>query len=107
MSFEIGDLVTRKSYNNDILFRIIDINENIAILKGVDLRLYADSVMDDLVKEEKVYNVNKSDREIINENIRSLDLNRDEYFYLPGKILHIDGDEDYLNRCMNFYRFKC
>ncbi len=92
MSFEIGDLVTRKSYNNDILFRIIDINENIAILKGVDLRLYADSVMDDLVKEEKVYNVNKSDREIINENIRSLDLNRDEYFYLPGKILHIDTD---------------
>ncbi len=104
MSFEIGDLVTRKSYNNDILFKIIDINNDIAILKGVDLRLYADSEVDDLVKEEKVYNVSKSDRKIINENIRSLDLNRDEYFYLPGKILHIDGDEDYLNRCMNFYK---
>lgn len=92
MSFEIGDLVTRKSYNNDILFKIIDINNDIAILKGVDLRLYADSEVDDLVKEEKVYNVSKSDRKIINENIRSLDLNRDEYFYLPGKILHIDTD---------------
>ena len=32
MSFKIGDLVTRKSYNNDILFKIIDINEYIVIL---------------------------------------------------------------------------
>ncbi len=103
MNFKIGDLVTRKSYNNDILFKIIDINDNIAMLKGVDLRLYADSGFSDLVKEEKVYNVSKSDREIINENIKSLDLNRDEYFYLPGKILHIDGDEEYLQRCINFY----
>jgi spore coat assembly protein len=30
-------------------------------------------------------------------------LNRSEYFYLPGKILHIDGDKEYLDRCMNFY----
>ena len=104
MSFKIGDLVTRKSYNNDILFKIIDINEEVAILKGVDLRLYADCTVDDLTKEDTAYNVNKSDRKIINENIRSLDLNRDEYFYLPGKILHIDGDEEYLNRCMTFYK---
>lgn len=104
MSFKIGDLVTRKSYNNDILFKIIDINEDIVILKGVDLRLYADCTIDDLTKDDSLYNVNKSDRKIINENIRSLDLNRDEYFYLPGKILHIDGDEEYLNRCMTFYK---
>lgn len=104
MSFKIGDLVTRKSYNNDILFKIININEDIVILKGVDLRLYADCTIDDLTKDDSSYNVNKSDRKIINENIRSLDLNRDEYFYLPGKILHIDGDEEYLNRCMTFYK---
>lgn len=91
MSFKIGDLVTRKSYNNDILFKIIDINEEVVILKGVDLRLYADCTVDDLTKKDTAYNVNKSDRKIINENIRSLDLNRDEYFYLPGKILHIDA----------------
>lgn len=103
MDLKVGDLVTRKSYNNDILFKIIDINENMAILKGVDLRLYADSIIDDLKKKEDIYNVSKSDRKIINDNIRSLDLNRDEYFYLPGKILHIDGDEEYLSRCMNFY----
>ena len=100
--FKIGDIVSRKSYNNDILFRIINIDNDIVSLKGVDLRLYADSLISDLKKEDKI-NTNKLDREIINKNLKSLDLNRDEYFYLPGKILHIDGDEDYLQRCINFY----
>ena len=104
MNFKVGDIVSRKSYNNDIYFKIIDISDNIAILKGVELRLYADSDLDDLVKSSTKLNTVKSDREIINENIKSLDLDRSEYFYLPGKILHIDGDEDYLERCIKFYR---
>ena len=104
MNFKVGDIVSRKSYNNDIYFKIIDISDNIAILKGVELRLYADSELDDLVKSSAKLNTVKSDREIINENIKSLDLDRSEYFYLPGKILHIDGDEDYLERCIKFYR---
>ena len=104
MNFKVGDIVSRKSYNNDIYFKIIDISDTIAILKGVELRLYADSELDDLVKSSTKLNTVKSDREIINENIKSLDLDRSEYFYLPGKILHIDGDEDYLERCIKFYR---
>ena len=102
MNFDIGDYVSRKSYNNDIIFKIIDIKEDTAVLKGVDLRLYADSNLSDLKKED-VSNTN-DDRSIVNDNIKALDLNRDEYFYLPGKILHIDGDEEYLDRCMNFYK---
>ena len=43
MNFNIGDIVSRKSYNNDIIFQIIDITDNIVTLKGVDLRLLADS----------------------------------------------------------------
>ena len=31
-------------------------------------------------------------------------LDRNEYFYLPGRILHLDGDEEYLEKCMNFYK---
>ena len=84
MNFNIGDIVSRKSYNNDIIFQIIDITDNIVTLKGVDLRLYADCVIDDL-KKEKVLDVVKTDREIINKNLKSIDLNRDDYFYLPGK----------------------
>ena len=30
-------------------------------------------------------------------------LNRDDFFYLPGKILHIDGDREYLDRCLKYY----
>lgn len=103
MRFKKGDIVSRKSYNNDILFKIIDITDNIVTLKGIDLRLYADSDINDLEKEDIQVNVVKKDREIINDNLKKIDLNRDEYFYLPGKILHIDGDEEYLERCITFY----
>ena len=48
--------------------------------------------------------VNYEDNEIIERNVRELNINRDEYFYLPGRILHIDGDDDYLDRCMKFYK---
>ena len=49
MLFNIGDLVTRKSYNNDMVFKIKKINNNIAILEGVNLRLVADANIEDLV----------------------------------------------------------
>ena len=47
--FKIGDLVTRKSYNNDVVFKIIDIKDDVYYLKGVNVRLCADSDYDDLV----------------------------------------------------------
>lgn len=98
----VGDIVSRNSYNNDIVFEVLSINGNKAILKGVDFRLYADSDIDDLVKEEKV-NSDGDDRKIIEDNQKNLNLDRDEYFYLPGVVLHIDSDDDYLKRCMRFY----
>ena len=94
----IGDLVTRKSYGNDIVFKVIKIEGDVCYLKGTDVRLYADSPLDDLVLV-----VGKSEDEFY-EKVRNFNcLNRDDYFYLPGKILHIDGDEDYLNKCLKFY----
>ena len=99
MLFNIGDLVTRNSYNNDIVFKIIDIDNDIAILEGVNFRLSADSKLDDLKKEKKVHNDDEELLDRFGEN----ELNREEYFYLPGKILHIDADKDYLKRCMKFY----
>ena len=47
--FKVGDVVTRKSYNNDIVFKIIAIEDDNYFLKGYSVRLYADSVKDDLV----------------------------------------------------------
>lgn len=93
--FKIGDLVTRKSYNNDVIFTIIDFNEDLYFLKGKYIRLHADSKEEDLVDA-----VDMDDFRV--DSFRNLD--RSNYFYLPGTILHIDGDEDYLKRCMSFYK---
>lgn len=101
MNFRIGDIVTRISYSHDIVFKIVGFDEKTVYLKGVDLRLYADSDMDDLIKADDVTSF--EDKKIIEENVRDMNLDRSQYFYLPGKILHIDGDEEYLERCMNFY----
>ena len=93
MKFREGDLVTRISHNHDIVFKIISIDENIAMLKGVDLRLYADSLLSDLVQASISPD---SDQQILEANIRDIQMDRSQYFYLPGKILHIDGESDYL-----------
>ncbi len=99
MDLEIGDRVTRKSYNNDIVFKILNIDKDICYLKGENIRLFADSPLADLVKEEKRIIDNFGDN--IDEEILS---DRSEYFYLPAKILHCDGDEDYLKRCLKYYK---
>ena len=100
MNFKTGDIVSRISHNNDIVFKIIGINNSIVYLQGVNVRLCADADINDLVLSKTDFD----DQEIIDRNIKEYDLDRDNYFYIPGKILHIDGDNDYLDRCMNFYK---
>ena len=100
MNFKIGDVVSRNSHNNDIIFKIISINDDIVYLQGVNVRLCADSYINDLISA----NNSEDDSEIILRSVKEYTFDRDNYFYIPGKILHIDGDDDYLNRCMNFYK---
>ena len=99
MEFKIGDLVTRKSHNNDLLFKIKSIDKDICILEGVNIRLVADCLIKDLIIAD-----NSEDDTNFLKRIEPKKIDRDDYFYLPGKILHIDSDEDYLNRCMDFYK---
>lgn len=98
--FNVGDSVTRTSHDHDVVFKIIKIESDIVFLKGVDYRLYADAFIDDIVLADKN---DSNDSLIIEKNLRDIKIDRSSYFYLPGKILHIDGDNDYLDRCMNFY----
>ncbi len=104
--FKIGDYVTRKSYNNDILFVIVNISNNVADLKGVDVRLYADSNLDDLeiASTDIVSKTDINDREEALKIKDMFSLNRGEYFYLPGRVLQLDGDKNYLKRCIDFYK---
>ena len=100
MDFKIGDKVTRNSYDNDIVFIITNIIEDTYYLKAINFRLYADSEEKDLKKYEDDL---KEDEEYLKRIKPTKDLNRNDYFYLPGKILHIDGDKEYLDKCLKYY----
>ena len=89
---EIGSLVTRKKYNNDIIFRVLDIKEKKAILKGEVIRLIADANLSDL----RLFNVEEK-KTIMLPKIK------EEEHVVKGKILHIDGDEYYLKKAIDTY----
>lgn len=102
MNFKEGDYVTRKSYQHDIVFKITKIEKEVAYLKGKNIRLYADSNIDDLVIYKKE-NDSEQEEQFLS-RIKPEKLERNDYFYMPGKILHIDGDVEYLNRCLKYYQ---
>lgn len=95
--FKVGDYVTRKKYNNDILFKIKEIRNDKIILCGVDYRLIADASSDDLVLRTRSVK-DKTEYDLV----RKLDTS--DCFYIPGVILHIDSDEDYLKECLDYYK---
>lgn len=97
---KVGDYVTRNSYNNDIIFKVVDIVENNYFLYGVFIRLSADSPLDDLVKYDG--KINEDEFNVLFDDFYTLD--RNDYFYIPGVVLHIDGDKVFLDKCMNFYK---
>ena len=124
---DIGDYVVRKSYDKDITFKIIDIkkegDKKTYILKGISIRIIADSEGKDLEKvdesyigrNEKILNSRVSNAiknaisfrgEVlprVNKNKKLIE-NREMMFGRPGKILHVDGDEEYMETCLKVYK---
>ena len=86
----IGDYVVRKKYNRDILFEIFDIKDNTYYLRGVELRLIADSEIDDL---------ELSDVQLVADD----DFSIERQPMIRGKVLHLDGDQKYFNLCEKKY----
>lgn len=88
---KIGDYVVRKKYQKDIVFEIFDIKDGVYYLRGVELRLIADSDIDDLELSE-------------------VQPQQEDHFSLQrqpmmrGKVLHLDGDEKYLKICEKKYQ---
>lgn len=103
MNFRIGDLVTRISHKHDVVFKIVGFEGNTVFLKGVNLRLIADCEVEDLVK---VDTIDDEDAAIIDANVRDIKIDRSQYFYLPGKILHIDGDIILSNNSLSLYKAR-
>lgn len=124
MGFTIGDLVTRKSYNHDLLFRIASLSNDMAIIHGEDIRLEADAQIDDLVdvekrelekrrkkgkeQEEFSYRLFRQDYQLMKEK-RDYQTSEGynyaaKYFQLPASVLHLDGDRTYLRKCIELYQ---
>ncbi|MFY9175264.1 MAG: sporulation peptidase YabG [Peptococcia bacterium] len=130
-NIKVGDYVGRISHGSDILFKVTDLidgDEPRAILRGVDVRLFADAPLTDLVKKSPA-EISKMRQEFIKKNSDCMrriferrveeqsrvffrgretvaNLHRGEeadYFELPGTVLHIDGDKDYLELCKTTY----
>ena len=129
---KVGDLVVRKSYSKDITFKIIDIKENeegiTYILKGIHIRIIADSKGEDLEKVEDAFAGDKYKYfdSKMNDIIKKVILSREQknnqlmtrgseddnlkrtekglVFGRPGRILHIDGDPSYMETCLKAYK---
>ena len=117
----IGDLVARKSHGQDVYFRVVRIDivrgkEPICILKGVMERLVVDAELNDLVKLEagKVEQSRTRYFSDVRSHFSKSDYLISRYYRtrngIPGKILHLDGDEEFMNLCLGLYRdagIKC
>lgn len=129
MVLKPGAIVARKSYQCDLLFRVIEWKKDqngrvVAIIGGKDVRLIADAPLDDLVfmNDEELETHEKQEREKIETSFflfqQDYRLSRekqeyytssafqyqDDCFHIPGKVLHVDGDSLYLQKCLNLYR---
>lgn len=123
MGIEIGDLVIRRSHGGDIIFKVTDCQaDGVCVLKGLHLRLVADAptsdlelapacvLRDEIVREQQV--LSDATRRVFERRSHSRaesDLTRGvkkKYtsFELPGRVLHLDGDEEYMKMCLRTYR---
>jgi spore coat assembly protein len=91
---ENGMLVTRYKYNHDIVFKIIKIIGESAILQGESVRLRADAPLFDL----KIVEIPEK-----NEESLDLEFNRNSK-QINGCVLHLDGDKYYLKKCLDIYK---
>ena len=113
-----SDIVTRKSYGQDILFivkKIIKSNNcDLAILKGCTLRIEASAPLNDLLKVNKKefqnamrnldYRIDNRIADIKNPKINRKVTNEKKEFVYTGKILHLDGDRKYSEKAVKYYK---
>lgn len=124
--FKIGDRVGRRSYDKDICFKIeaIDHVHGIATLKGCNMRLLADAPLSDLVplsdqefRDFKIQSLRKEHESArLTRQRRAMEQEKhmvragkwsgsgqDDFFERPGTVLHLDGDSNYLEKCLTYY----
>ncbi|MCM3130753.1 MULTISPECIES: sporulation peptidase YabG [unclassified Paenibacillus] len=124
----IGDLVVRKSYGGDITFRVEGLKENKAYIKGTEFRLFADSPLNDLIRvpyepetnktrlahikanesysllqKHRLEQAQRNQAGLVDEWNKNTQTESPSFFEMPGKVLHLDGDPNYLKKSMALY----
>jgi spore coat assembly protein len=114
---KVGDIVVRKSYGGDMYFRITEITPyGMVKLVGLSYRVLADAPWQDLQKvyygapnpyhEMALLQAEKNVRAILKKRLseESRKVARGESILKkPGKVLHVDGDPEYLRICLKYY----
>ncbi len=123
MTVKMGDVVGRLSYKCDLLFRVLTIEKGVVTLVGEEMRLLADAPIDDLKvmslqeREEdknKVKEQEDASYRLFRQDAKLMKRRQDyqthagyedtsHFFELRGRVLHIDGDANYLDRCTDIY----
>lgn len=117
-----GDIVARISYGKDIFFKVasIDIDSKTAKLKGIDVRLYADAPLADLVRPgigelanyrarsmklrvDLVAKASRTHQQLYRNKKESTKKPAADYVDIPGTVLHLDGDQEYMEVCRKAY----
>lgn len=128
---KIGDKVARRSYGLDVIFTVLRVitrraQAARALLRGVNARIIADAPIADLVPilEEEVESLSESVHQEARQSLERVFLRRMaedvsidyrgrdnsilppgiDYLHIPGKVLHLDGDGDYLKNCLKYYK---
>lgn len=122
MNLQRGDIVTRYSYDHDLLFRVQSIDQDQVQLYGENFRLEVDAPIDDLkivIQEEK----KRVEQSIIHKEHESYRLFRQDYylrsfrdhsqpisvkdaprFQICPKVLHMDSNALFLKKCVLLYK---
>lgn len=125
-NLRIGDIVSRKSYDYDILFKVVAIKEDIADLIGMTVRIIADAPIYDLkimsdneittaiktIEANSRFKINRCYNNINNRfNVQEYNkqfqksgrievYQKDSVYKKPGVILHLD------RRCRICYKMQ-
>ena len=90
---KVNDYAVIKGNKDNIIFKIKEIKNKECLLEGVDYRLITKANIDELEKVKYI----KIEEYIDLQEVRNSK-------YKKGKVLHLDGDELYLNKCLEYYK---
>lgn len=102
---KVGDLISLKNDENKIIYMILKINNGNVTIKGLNHRIKMNVSTNDIVPAT-TNEIETEEKIKLNYRNKLFKKTREKNVVKPlfGRILHIDGDEEYLNNCLELYK---